>query len=132
MSLMAEATLSLGDYGAIGAMFAAVAGITTTLLIANIRGLGQRIDVIEHRVAKVERYKADAEALTQGLRELAKGKADKHEFGRENILARDKMGELGQQLARLDAKLDANFGIAAAVNRLADEFGKNREAQSHG
>jgi DNA polymerase II large subunit len=112
---LAAVTLELGDYAALGTMLAVATSVPAMLLLANVKGLSRRIDVVEDRVGKTE-----------------KGKADKHEWARETILARDKMEQLSGQLQRLEAKLDANFGVAANIARLVDEMGKWREAKPHG
>lgn len=112
---LAAVTLELGDYAMLGTMIVVTAGLTTTLLLANIKGLARRIDVVEDRVASIE-----------------KSKADKHEWARETLQARHKMEKLSAQVERVDAKLDGNFGVAANIARLVDEMTKWREANAHG
>lgn len=114
---LAEVTLSLGDYGALGGMFATVVGIATTLLIVNIRGLGQRIDVIEHRVAKVEKCKADAADVLR-LEDVQKDKADRRDWLRESVSTRLKVERVGEQVTALHSKLDAEFSMATVMAQL--------------
>lgn len=130
--MLAATTLGLGDYAVIGGMLAMLGGVTTTLMLANIRALGKRVDVVEHRVGKIENCKAerrDVERVEVSLVALQKSKADRHEFLRENVIARSKMEKVSGQLEKLDAKLDANFTIGAHVGRLVDELAKFREAK---
>lgn len=106
---LAAVTLQLGDYAVMGGMLAGTATVTTVLMLANVKGLGRRVDVVEGRVADVE-----------------KRKADKFEWARENLLARRKMDAVATQLAGLDAKLDASVGVAANVGRLVEELSRWR------
>lgn len=112
---LAAVTLQLGDYAVMGSMLAGTAGITTVLMLANFKGLGRRVDVVEGRVAEVENRKAD-----------------KFEWARETLLARGKMDAVANQVAGLDAKLDATVGLAAGVGRLVDELGRWREEHPRG
>jgi len=106
LAAISAISLGLGDYGVIGGMMAGVTGI----LLANVRLLGKRIDTIEARVG-----------------EMDKGKADKLDWARETMMARGKMARVGEQIAKLDGKLDANFGLGAVITRLTEELAKRRE-----
>lgn len=115
--MLAEMALGLGDYGLIAGMLVGVTSVVVLLVQGNIKALTGMITTLGGRVDRVE----------DQIKEVSKAKADKHEWARETLLARTKMEKLGAQIERLDAKLDANFGIAANVGRLADELVKLRE-----
>ena len=108
--MLGEMALGLGDYGLIATMLGGVTGVVVVLVQGNIKALAGRIDRVEDRVDQIQ-----------------KGKADKHEWARETLLARGKMGDLAAQISRVDAKLDANFGIAANIGRLVEELVRMRE-----
>ena len=117
---MAAISLGLGDYAVIGGMLIALGGLMTTVMMSNVKTLATRIERAETQIDRVDDRVAKVE----------KAKADKHEWARETLLARSKMEKLSGQIGRVDAKLDANFGIAASVRQLADEIVRLGQAKA--
>lgn len=108
--ILAAMALELGDYAVIGGMLVAIATITTKLMSFYLKSLNERITVVETRVREVEDKKVD-----------------KRDWLRDLISTRSKIDKVSEQIAGVHSKLDAEFGIAAAMNRLADSVGKMTE-----
>ena len=138
---LAEATLTLGDYGVIGGMLLMFCGAITTLTLFTARMQARRIEVVEKRTDgqlidvhhKFDGQVGDlAERVDTRFLRIDRDKADKHEWAREIASARAKMDNLSTQMARMESKLDANFGVAAMVGKLVDELVKHREVRTDG
>ena len=103
-------TLAVRDFVVIAGLMAAFVGVPIALVVANIRALTRRLEIVEGRVTAIE-----------------KEKADKSSWAREVILARNRMDQVATQLTRLEAKADQNWGVAAAMHGLVEEIRKMRE-----
>lgn len=109
--MMLATALQVGDYAALGGMMAGITTVSLTLTVFIVKGLSRRVDAVETDV-----------------KNLRDKKADKVEWAREVVLTRAKLDRMSEKMERIDGKLDNNFGIAASITRLSDEFGKWRES----
>ncbi len=98
---LASVSLGLGDYTVIAGMLAA----TTGSLLFYLKTLTRRVEVVERRADKV-----------------TEDKVDRRDWLREALSTRAKVDHLSEQLVGIDRKLDAEWGMAAAVNRVADRI----------
>lgn len=85
-------------------------GVPLTLLLILLRNNTRRIDRIETRLDEVE-----------------DNKVAKRDWMRESISTRDKVDQAIERLAGIDSKLDAEFGMSAALNRVADSMSRLAE-----
>ncbi len=75
-----------------------------------------RFEKLEKRIVEMER------SIESRVRDVEEKKADKQAWMRETINAGAKMDYVSQQIAELKGRYDSEFGVAAAVNRLADSL----------
>lgn len=108
--LIATVSLSLSDFAVIGGMLLAM----TTALLFNIKTLNRRVEAVEQHARDVN------DKVEERSRELEDKKVDKKDWLRVTLSTRQKVDHLGEQLLKIESKLDADFGMSAAVNRLAD------------
>lgn len=111
---MLAMVLSGGDFAGMAGVIAASLAVPFTMIVFSLKALTRRVEQIETRVAQVERTKTD-----------------KHDWAREAAVTRNKLDQLGTQIAALTGKIEATFGIGAAISRLAEEMARTRK-DSHG
>lgn len=111
-------TLTVGDYAAIVGILSVFVGIPNMWWLFSFRGVHARIGRVEKGVEK------RLSVVDTRIEELDKGKTDKASWAREVLQARRSTEEMGKQLTAIATKLDANVGMVAVANRIAEEIGK--------
>lgn len=103
-------TLTGEDIG----LLATIVGVPWSVLSLYLRAM--RKEATE-RSAAIERR---VETLEQEFREATERFANKRDWLREAVSTREKVDAVGRQIADLGARFDANYGIAASINTLAE------------
>jgi len=117
--VLGELSLGLGDYAIIGGMLA----IPVTLVIFNLRSLGERVGKVEREkasldhVLRVETRVQDMETRKVGVKDWVRIVAS--QTNRANRIA--------EQLATIEGKLDAQMGIGGQLRRIAEAVEKKPE-----
>ena len=116
---MGELSLGLGDYAIIGGMLA----IPVTLVIFNLRSLGER-------VGKVEREKASLDHVLRvetRVQDMETGKVGVKDWVRIVASQTNRANRIAEQLATIEGKLDAQMGIGGQLRRIAEAVEKKPE-----
>jgi len=108
--MIAEVTLSLSDFGAMGAILA----VFMVPILAMLRGSNQRVVTIEARIKEVE-----------------DGKADKKECLRGTFATKAAIDRVALQLAEMKGRIDASIGLQGAAKRMAEAVEKVVEGMTH-
>ena len=103
-------TLGTGDYVVIAGLLATIVGVPLTLVVANLRSLAARVDRTDERIDHAERR----------IAEINEAKVDKREWLRVEHGTRQKVDGVAQAVSELSSKLEAEWGMAAAMNRVAE------------
>ena len=106
----ASVTLTWGDLGAVALMMVTVAGAICTWLRQVVTESREFRKAFEQRLEKVE----------EAVQRLVDDKADKDDFLRESMNARKVMGGIAEKVVRIESRLEAEFGMGAAMERVAD------------
>ncbi|MEK6675563.1 MAG: hypothetical protein AABZ47_07905 [Planctomycetota bacterium] len=107
-------TLSIGDYAAL-----------VSILAVALTGARFLILPIQQGVAKIgdEQRRQDAR-----LTSLEKDKVDRVDWAREVLRSSERLDRVSEAIAKIDGKLDANYGMTGAVNRLAEVMARKQGA----
>lgn len=120
---MLAMALSGGDYLAIAGLLAAFLGLPGMILIGLVRGLSKSLD------AAITRVHERIDQVDQKVAALDGAKIDRKDFLREVIGSRQKLDRVSEQIAGINGRLDAEFGVGAAINNLAGHVGKLLESK---
>lgn len=123
--MIAAMNFGAGDWAAI----AGIAGTPMALVALYLRSL--RAELLALQTALSKRLDDHDEHIESIRRELDE-KASRKDWLREVMTSRGKLDRIGEEVAAVNAKLDTQFGVGAAVNRLADTLGRMVETKPHG
>lgn len=138
--MIAAANFAAGDWAAI----AGIAGAPMALVALYLRSLrselltaqasmAKRIDAHEREVGELRtEMRERADKLDADIRLVDEAKAGRKDWLREVMTSRAKLDRIGEEVAAVSAKLDTQFGVGAAVNKLADTLGRMVETKPHG
>ena len=104
--MIGQVTLALADY----AIIVGITSVPTTMLIVNLKMLAARFTMLENRVQRLEDEKLN-----------------RVDFLRSEVSGKLKLDRMAEAIAAIDAKLDMEFGIATAVNRLAGVIAEKKQ-----
>jgi len=100
-------TLTLGDYAVIAALLSTIVGMPVTMLGMSVKGLHKRV--------------AKTEEQLDGLKE---DKVNKKDWLRVEMSTRQKVDTVSEKLTALSSRLEAEWGMAAAMSRVGEQIGK--------
>lgn len=128
VTTLAETSLTLADFSVIA-----------TMLAAFVAAFYYLFSKLEHRVDRVEvdqkEYFSRSEnrigQIERDVKEISESRVSKEDWLRAVHGTRKKLDVLMQQTSRLEAKVDAEHGIGAALDRLCDRMGESR-GDDHG
>ncbi len=112
-------------------------GLAQALLMLQLRTMRsearQRSDGVEKQLLEFKkefetRISRLEDRTDERLREVERDKLDVREWVRVSTSSREKMDQIITGLARLDARIDAEFGVASSIDRLAETL-KGEERQ---
>lgn len=109
-------TLTLADYAAIAGMMVAIIGLPLGVLGWQMRNMSAAIETHDKRIREIETRHDER------FREIEAEKVDKKDWIRESMSVRTKIDAMTSKLAAIDAKIDASYGVGAAINRLAERM----------
>ena len=119
--ILSAVALELGDFAVIGALLLG----STSLVLFGVKMVARNLEKVETRVEAVEKDKASGrrmqvvEVKVEGLEDK---KVNQGEWLRESRSTRAKIDHVGEQVSEMSGKLDAQMGIGAGINRLAENL----------
>ena len=112
--------MTLSEIGILATLITVLIGTPLGILIYQTRSM--RTETREFR----EELKAEIGALDDRVSVIEREKADKRDWVRESLSTRAKIDRVLEGVAELKGKIDSEFGVAAAINRVAERMAEKQ------
>lgn len=131
--MLAAITLSLADFGVLGALIAAQIGILGAFLRSH--AARQERDLISLR-EQIEGYGQtqvrDADSLRRRIELIERDKADKESTVRDSVSTRAKIDHVAERIERLGGQIESQQSLAGAMLTLARNIERKHGDERHG
>lgn len=106
--------MTAGDYWALAGMLAGFVGLPGSIIIMMLSRMSSQQDLFRSET------RAELKAMDGRMNELERTKVGKQDWLREAVSTREKVDKVAECVARIDSRLEGEFGTSAAMNRLAE------------